>query len=320
MGAAPGHEDCSRWPEDAVLERARLYQLVSENVSDMVSRVDLKGTFLYVSPSHLRVLGFHPGAMLGLNAFDFVHPDDLPGVMEAVRTGIRSRSPIRMEYRSRHARGHYIWTEAHANPLFDEQGDMSGAILVTRDITRRREMEDALRRARDELEHKVLERTAELSRLNTVLTQRQQDLEAKNRELSDLNAALKILLNQREKDKTNLEDNIMANIKGLILPYVERMRQGPLNDRQRAALEVIETNLNEIVSSFSRQISSAYTKLTPREIEVAHLVREGRDSKEIADLLGLSVPTIEFHRNNLRQKLGLRKKRQNLRAFLLSLK
>ncbi|HWR68175.1 MAG TPA: helix-turn-helix transcriptional regulator, partial [Desulfomonilia bacterium] len=177
-----------------------------------------------------------------------------------------------------------------------------------------------LRKARDELEQKILERTAELSRVNRILTERQKDLESKNRELSELNSALRILLNQREKDKINLEENIMANIKGLILPYVEKMKRGHLADRQGANLSVIEANLKEIVSSFSRQLSSTYTQLTPREIEVAHLVREGRDSKAIAGLLGLSVPTIEFHRSNLRDKLGLRNKKQNLRAFLLSLK
>jgi PAS domain S-box-containing protein len=313
-------KDRTRHYEDVVLERARLYQLVSDNVSDMVSRVDLQGVFSYVSPSHLRVLGFDPLDMLGMNAFDYVHPDDLPQVMETVRAGIASSSPIRMEYRSRHAGGYYIWTEAHANPLFDEKSAIAGAILVTRDITRRKEMEDALRKARDELEQKILERTAELSRVNRILTERQKDLESKNRELSELNSALRILLNQREKDKNNLEENIMANIKGLILPYVEKMKRGHLADRQGANLSVIEANLKEIVSSFSRQLSSTYTQLTPREIEVAHLVREGRDSKAIAGLLGLSVPTIEFHRNNLRDKLGLRNKKQNLRAFLLSLK
>ena len=88
----------------------------------------------------------------------------------------------------------------------------------------------------------------------------------------------------------------------------------------RACLSSIEADLMDIVSPFSRQLSSNYPNLTPREIQIASLIKEGRDSKEIADLLDLSLPTIEFHRNNLRKKLKLRNRKINLRSYLLTLK
>ena len=60
--------------------------------------------------------------------------------------------------------------------------------------------------------------------------------------------------------------------------------------------------------------------LSPQEIEVANMVRRGRSSKEIAEVLGISTSGVDFHRKKLRQKLGLTKSSRNLRSYLLSLK
>jgi len=81
----------------------------------------------------------------------------------------------------------------------------------------------------------------------------------------------------------------------------------------------IETHLNDIISPFLRNLTSGYLHLTPREIQIANLIREGKTSKEIAQLLHLSQGAIDFHRNNIRNKLGLKKKKANLRSYLLTL-
>lgn len=449
-----------RQAEDALAESVKRYRRVSDNVRDLVLQVDLRGIAYYASPSHNDILGIRAEDMVGMNAYDLVHPDDMEKILPVIRESIAQRKPAKFEYRSRHGDGHYFWTEANANPLIEEDGSISGAILVTRDITEKKEAEESLRRVHDELEEKVRERTTELSEANAelqqeirerkrteamlreseeryrsiventhdgivivdehfcvvyanpemglisgynieeelgrdftvfldeqsrekardstlrrrrgedvpsvyevtlirkdggqrtgevrislfrdstgkllsvvhflditgrkhseeVLLRQKQELEGKNRELEDLNTALKVLLDQRAKDKANLEENILANVNGLIIPYIEKIKRGPLDERMRSCLATIEANLFDIVSAFSRQLTSKYTKLTPREIQVATLIKEGRDSKEIAGLLDLSLPTIEFHRNNLRKKLKIRNEKVNLRSYLLSLK
>ena len=92
-----------------------------------------------------------------------------------------------------------------------------------------------------------------------------------------------------------------------------------MDERDRNLIEIIHQRLEEIVSPFLNRLSSLSRLLTPREIDVAALVREGRTSKEIAEVLNISVSGVDFHRKKIRQKLNLVNKQSNLRSYLLSL-
>ena len=85
-----------------------------------------------------------------------------------------------------------------------------------------------------------------------------------------------------------------------------------------AYIGIIESNLNTIISALVPKLSSKYLGLTSKEIQVASLVKEGKTSKEIAELLNVSVRAVEFHRDNIRTKFGLKNKKVNLRSHLLS--
>lgn len=127
-------------------------------------------------------------------------------------------------------------------------------------------------------------------------------------------------MKQREQDKDALEEKVLCNIKRVAVPYIEKMKQSRLNDQQTTCLNILESNLNDIVSSFARELSSKYLALSPTEIQVASLIKEGKQTKEIADILNLSTNTIVSHRYKIRSKLGLKNKKVNLRAYLQSLK
>jgi DNA-binding CsgD family transcriptional regulator len=86
-----------------------------------------------------------------------------------------------------------------------------------------------------------------------------------------------------------------------------------------AYINIIETHLDDIISPFLCNLTSKYPNLTPREIQITNLIKEGRTTKEIADILKSSSGAIDFHRNNIRNKLGLKNKNANLRSYLLSL-
>ena len=178
--------------------------------------------------------------------------------------------------------------------LRDKQGNPTAVLEISRETTEQRQAELAL-------------------------IERGKELENKTHELEEVNAALRVLLKHRDEDQQYFEEKIVANVKKLVLPYVEKLNNSRLNDRQMVYLDIIKSNLEDIITPFLHQLSSKYSDLTPNEIQVAGLVKDGKTTKEIAELLNSSTGAINFHRNNLRKKLGLRNKKTNLRSFLLSL-
>jgi DNA-binding NarL/FixJ family response regulator len=152
------------------------------------------------------------------------------------------------------------------------------------------------------------------------LLARERELESQTRDLEEVNAALKVLLKQREADKTELEERIVGNFRELVRPLLEKLKTSGLNDRQKMFVEIAENELNNILAPFLRKVSTGHLKLTPTEIQVANLVKHGKSTKEIAGLMHLSVKTIQVNRNNIRRKLGIINQKVNLRTFLLSVR
>ena len=137
--------------------------------------------------------------------------------------------------------------------------------------------------------------------------------------IAEANAALKVLLRQREADRIELEEKVLVNVKRLIMPYFEKIKRRQLDAKQKAYVDILESNLNEIVSPFARSLSSKFLRLSPTELEVSNLVQQGKNTKEIAAIMHLAESTINFHRNNVREKLGVKNKKISLRTYLSSL-
>jgi PAS domain S-box-containing protein len=151
------------------------------------------------------------------------------------------------------------------------------------------------------------------------LKAREHELKERTDSLSAVNTALEVLLRKREVDRLEVEEKILANAKSLILPYIDKLKASRLDERQRVYLNLVESNLNEIISPLTRRMSRHYLNFTPMEIQVANMVKAGKTTKDIALILGLSARTIEAVRYAIRRKLGIKKKRSNLRSYLLSI-
>jgi PAS domain S-box-containing protein len=147
----------------------------------------------------------------------------------------------------------------------------------------------------------------------------EEELKTKSLNLEEVNAALRVLLKQRDQDKNEMEDKILSNVKKLVLPYIERLKEKRLDDENKTYLNIIETNLKNIISPFVQKMSSTYSQFTPTEIRVANLIRDGKTIKEIAGISGVSENAVNHHRQNIRNKLGLNKQKANLRTYLMSL-
>lgn len=197
-----------------------------------------------------------------------------------------------------------VVTEVRKIPIM-ENDKVERIITIIRDITQRKKAEKELKKAHAELERRVQERT--------------RDLEIKTKSLEELNTAMKVLLKKREEDKIEVEDNVLTNVTELIQPYFEKIYETDLDDHQKAFLSIMESNLKEIISPFTRKMSIKRLNLTPTEIRIANLIRHGSPTKKIAEIMKISPRTVDTHRKNIRKKVGLDKKRANLRSFLLSL-
>jgi len=163
------------------------------------------------------------------------------------------------------------------------------------------------------------ENITELKLAQEALKKHQDILEDKNQSLEEANIALKVLIRQREKDKAEMEKKFLTNVKTFVLPYIQKLKQGQLSEKDRTLVGIVDDHLNDIISPLMQTLSNAGVMLTPQEMQVAFLVKEGKTTSEIADILFVSEATISFHRKNLRDKLGLKNRQTNLRSFLLSM-
>jgi PAS domain S-box-containing protein len=148
-------------------------------------------------------------------------------------------------------------------------------------------------------------------------TEAEKALYTERQGLEEANIALKVLLRQREKDKEELEQRFVSNVNELVLPYVEKLKKNRLDGLQRTTLGLIETNLREILSPFRYNVRNF--NLTPRQLEIVSLIKQGRTTKEIAELLSATKDAIDKQRFIIRKKLGVNNDKTNLRSLLLSL-
>ncbi|SLN39707.1 Bacterial regulatory proteins, luxR family [Roseovarius albus] len=171
-----------------------------------------------------------------------------------------------------------------------------------------------------ELLIEIKRRTALEAELQATLDQLEQRVSNRTADLEEANTALRVLLNSVETSRADYDANILRQIKGLVMPHLAKLRSRLESDPAgRVYVELAEQNLKSITSTMSGQLTTIFETLTPTEQEVAQMIMRGQTTKDIARTLSREPSTIEFHRNNIRNKLGLKRSGQNLRSLLLSI-
>lgn len=166
------------------------------------------------------------------------------------------------------------------------------------EMCRRQRLEIELQAALDQMEQRVAERTHELEEANT---------------------ALRVLLGNLERSRAEHDARIAQQIKGLVMPHLGKLRARAGGDEATALyLRLIEENLADLTGMAEGGLVELLDGLTPTEREVAQMVLRGLTTKEIARALARGTSTVDFHRNNIRRKLGLGGSGQGLRALLLA--
>ena len=129
----------------ALKESEEQLKKVTDNVTDAVGMCDLEGNFTYLSPQSHRILGYSSEELLGKPIFTIVYKEDLPAMVQQFNDSLRTKKPSSAEYRIATKDGSLVWVETHGNLLYDN-GQVSGAVFVTRDISARKLAEEELRR------------------------------------------------------------------------------------------------------------------------------------------------------------------------------
>ena len=283
-------------------ESEEKYRLLADNMLDVIWSLDLKGQITYVSPSVKESLGYTQEEAIKLSLDRMFTPASAEKVVQNIRQILKDARPgkkrnlsKRLELEYFRKDGSRMWGETISSIMWDPAGNMVGLTGISRDVTKRKRAEQALRK-------------------------RESELKAKSRELAEVNAALKVLMKQIKADQREFERNVISNVNKLVLPYIERLKTSGINKYQMSLTNVLESNLKNIISPFVGKLSSKFLSLSPMEIRLVALIRDGKTNKEMAELLSISKSTILTHRHRLRKKLGLKNKKINLQAFLLSLK
>lgn len=135
----------------ALAEREAQFRLLAENSSDMISRHDLRGYFIYVSPVCQTIVGYQPEELIGKEILPFIHPDDAESVLRLLDSSRWEGASAAVPYRARHKNGEYVWLETTARVLYDQNNKATEIQASTRDITERKKAQVELQRANQDL-------------------------------------------------------------------------------------------------------------------------------------------------------------------------
>jgi PAS domain S-box-containing protein len=183
-------------------------------------------------------------------------------------------------------------------PLFQADGSRQGLVVIGHDMTEILKTEQRLRQEID-----ARQQAAEI-------------LQEKSKETEDAIIALRVLLKQQNDIKADVQKSVLAQLEKAVFPYINLLHKSLLDDNSKEYLDIVSEHLHAVGTSFIKKLSSPELKLTKKEILVADLVRQGKNTKEIAKLLKLQPRSVETYRNKIRKKLNINNKKIVLSQYL----
>ncbi|UCC43735.1 MAG: PAS domain S-box protein [Candidatus Zixiibacteriota bacterium] len=245
---------------------------------------------VYANPAALTITGYSLEEIQTMDFWELIHPEfrDLARERGMARQQDHRITP-RYELKILTKSGETRWVD-YAGTRISYLGNP--AVLGTAfDITDRKEAEQLLRETTEEL------RTEQQA-------------------LADKNVALKQVLEHIEEERRGYKKRICDDVRQTVTPFIERLRRIVRDERVEPEIEALMDKLNAELERNIDAFSELYASLTPRELQICELIKEGRSSKQISSDLSLSLLTVHKHREQIREKLGITNKQVNLSVYL----
>ena len=242
-----------------------------------------------INKAELDMIGFSRKEIVGKkNWADLIIPEQKVIFEQHWKQINKTGSVHNIEYTLVHKNGHHIDVLLSATMVYNQDGKPVRTRGIVIDIT-------DLKRTKKKLQHS-----------ESTLKKQKKALEGKT-------IALTEVISQIEIEKNKIKENIATNVDELIMPNLKKIK---MKGASKKYVDLLSHNLKALVSPFGRKITDRRIKLTPREIEICNMIKEGLTSKEISRLLNTSYQTIDQHRKNIRNKLKISNKNINLTSYL----
>ncbi len=275
--------------EEAFRMSERIFAAAFQSAPILMSISSLEeGLYTEVNDAFVETTGYTRETAVGRTSVDigFISPED----REALKTVLLANGRVRdREFSLTRADGSKM-TCLYSGQLID-MGGRKQLFSIAVDITEQKRQEQAIRKNQAELEAHALK-------------------------LEQMNTALNVLIDHRDEEKKKHENEIIDSFKKLVFPYLEMGMDGRSREEITLIFDIVKRNINEILFKGNEPIQVIQSDFTPLEAQVAGLIREGKSSKDIAEILQTSVRAVYFHRENIRKKLHLTRNKTNLKTFL----
>jgi len=251
---------------------------------------------IYMNQTELDMLGYSRDEIISRKEWADLIIEEQRAQFEQHWKDINEKGKVNnLHYTLIHKKGYHIDVILNASAHFDNEGKLLNTRGVMFFVSKNEIVKD-----------KSMLSTAELE-----LIDQKKVLEQKNLVLNQLLIELEI-------EKNKIKDHIKNNLNQLVWPLLEKLKRkgSPIDKRH---IEMLERNLETITAGFGTKVSGRDLDLSPKEIEICNMIKQGHTSKEIADLLNSSIRTIDNHRNHIRKKLKISKENTDLAAFLKSM-
>jgi len=299
--------------EEALKKSEERWHRLFEQSNDAIF-LHIDDKIIDVNAAASALLGYSREQFLRMTIEDLLPEAHRPYSHAAVQK-LSAEGSLRRDAVFKKADGNKIPVEINARLINPETGLMQG---VVRDISERKKAEEFLRHQQEHLEKLVQERTARLSSANKRLEEEIARRDQAEQDIEKKNTALKEILAQIETEKLEIRKQVTANAEKLLMPVVSELRR-LATPREQHYVELLEQNIRDLTSRFGVDLGKGMITLTPRQVEICNMIRNGMTSKEIAEVMGIAPRTVETHRHAIRKKLGINQQETNLGSYLQNL-